>query len=91
MDTPKCPTNILEGQYPLTELDMWLALLTLEVRCVDGDYYPPSTLLATLFLIYKGNLGETVHSFTNKVVREQYYHNGLVGNCGFSAHWVLGL
>ena len=83
LDAPKCPTNLLEAPYLLTELDMWLALFVLEVRRMDGDYYPPSTiqnLLAALFRVYKGNLGATVRSFMNKVIREQYYprlHNGL--------------
>lgn len=83
LDAPKCPTNLLESPHPLTELDMWLALFVLEVRRVDGGYYPPSTLqnlLAALFRVYKGNVGATMHSFMNKVIREQYYprlHNGL--------------
>ena len=56
LDVPKCPTNLLEGQHLLTELDMWLALFILEVRHVDSNYYPPSTLqnlLAALFRVYE--------------------------------------
>lgn len=83
LDALKCPTDLLEGLRPLAELDMWLALFILEVRRGDGDYYPPNTLqnlLVALIRVYKGNLGATVHSFMNNVVREQHYprlHNGL--------------
>jgi hypothetical protein len=44
VDAPKCATDLLQAQHPLAKVDLWLALFVLEVRRVDGEYYPPSTL-----------------------------------------------
>ena len=72
----KCPIDLLEV-YPTTIVDDWLAAFILEVRRVDGDFYPGSTLkniLPALFRVMKGNLGaRNIVSFIEKSSQERYY------------------
>jgi hypothetical protein len=87
VDAPKCATDLLQAQHPLAKVDLWLALFVLEVRRVDGEYYPPSTLqniLTALFRVYKGNLGAGVPSFMNSITPD--ITMAWIGNCVRSAH-----